>query len=160
MVKIEEIAEAEGRYKITADGRKYSAWQKDKQGKEIEAFKQIADKKFKPGDLVELVFFETLGKAKDGSPITYKNVTEIKTLSEEQKKEETKTDEIPKAAPVDWDTKDRRIVRQACMKVAVQLVAPTMVEVAEPKTESFAQTVIDISKKFEKYVYEGMEDKK
>ena len=156
MPKIEEINDMGDRYKIKADGLTYSAWEKDTKGKAITAFKQITDKKFRVGDSVELVYFENPGKTRSGEDTVYKNVTEIKPLSEEKQKEEKS--EIPKAAPVDWDAKDRRITRQACLKVAVQLIVKNIVGEAEPDMEKFSKSTIKVAKEFEKYVYEKKED--
>ena len=52
----------------------------------------------------------------------------------------------------DWDAKDRHIVRQACIKAAVRLVAVNDPQMSS-SVYSDATTSIEIAKQFEAYVY-------
>lgn len=131
-------------YKVIADGKTYNAFN------ETPAFNLLSTSVFMAGSVVELKF----EMSKDGK---HKHLIDILAGSgpapQASKSNPTNPTGATPAAPVDWDGKDRRIARQACIKASARLVAAAVVPDAGPDMKTFADDVLTIAGEFEKWVY-------
>ena len=127
-------------FKLKAGGKSFTAFEG------TEAFKQLMNKEFKLNDEVTLDFTTAPGTF-NGKPVEYRNLVKITKSTAPA----TKT-----ASDVDWDGKERRMIRMNALRHAIGYF-----EINESRLkEAFPgvigeQAVINIARKFEEYIYEN-----
>jgi len=125
--------------------------------KTYSTFDEEIIKSYQSGDYVELEYT----KSADGK---YSNIAEIKKIEQPKGLESFKTANNVETGPVDqsvWDQKDRRIVRQSCLKAAIESINTlVLIDIEKAKTligeNQLLDTIIEVASTFEGYVYSPM----
>ena len=132
-------------FKVKAGGKSFTAFSG------TEAYQQLMDKHFKMGDDVTLDFTTTPGTYQ-GKAVEYRNLVKI---TKPDSKLDLNTAAVEKSAEkVDWDGKERRMIRMNSLRNAIAYF-----EMNEPRMkEQFPgiiseQAVIGLAKKFEEHIY-------
>ncbi|MFW6008137.1 MAG: hypothetical protein ACOCP8_02625 [archaeon] len=138
--RIKSISNKSNGYSINIEGNWYNA---NKNHQSSEVFKGDTSKPpVKKGDIVEIKY--SVSNSKDGSR-KFKNIEEI------TKKEEGNSVDSNNSG--NGNDRQTSITRQSSLKSAVELVEEQSIE--EIEYDNVAQEVIEIAKRFEKYVKEG-----
>lgn len=132
-------------YKLKIDGKSFTAFDSS------EGFVQLENGDVKAGCNAKVEFSEKQGEYK-GKPVTYRNIVKFEDV---KKGEEKPVNNVNNNKGVDWDAKDRRIVRMSCLTRAIEFFELNK----ERMKDDFPgvineQAVINIARKFEtEYVY-------
>lgn len=137
-------------YKLKIDGKSFTVFDSS------EGFTQLENKEVESGCDAKVEFSEKEGSFQ-GKPVVYRNIIKFENV---KKGESKSVNNSVNSNSVDWDAKDRRIVRMSCLTRAIEFFELNKEQInknlgnTEGLTIVSEESVINVAKKFEtEYVY-------
>jgi len=148
-MKIEEVAKIEKNgkkyYKLKIDGRNFTAFDS------VEGFAQLEKGEVKAGYEAKVEYTETDGTWQ-GQPVKYKNIVKFSEIKEGVA--EPNSSSFKKDKEVDWDGKERRMVKMNALRHATRFFEINAEHFKKEEVGLISeQAVINIAKKFEEWIY-------